>query len=205
MKRFLNRRRRFDLRGDFWRIAAVLGALLLVNIVFYAFFNLPRLQALGSLIAARDAAARNLKSGTARHDSMGELIRRYDEESVRLDDFYANRLGTQAERMIAVQKEIRSIAEEFRIAPEAIDYTTTPIDGTDLIRFGVTIPLVGGYPNLRQFINRVERSPHLLIVDEVQLTGSREGGAMLSLTIRISTCFRAPERPIAAARQAAPA
>jgi hypothetical protein len=130
---------------------------------------------------------------------MQDLIRRYDEESVRLEDFYANRIGTQADRMITIQREVRGIAGEFRIAPEAIDYATTDIDGTDLVRFQITIPLVGGYPNLRQFINRVERSEHLLVVDEVQLTGSREGGAMLSLTIKISTFFRAPARPAAGA------
>ena len=199
MKRLLARRHRFDLREDFWRIGAVLGALLAVNAAFYAFVNLPRLRALDKIVEARDGVARGLGTGTARRQTMQELIRRYDEERVRLEDFYAHRVGTQADRMITIQREVRGIAGEFRIAPEAIDYATTDLDGTDLVRFQITIPLVGGYPNLRQFISRVERSEHLLVVDEVQLTGSREGGAMLSLTIKISTFFRAPERPAARA------
>jgi Tfp pilus assembly protein PilO len=195
-------RRRLDLREDFWRLAAVLGVLLAINVGFYALVSLPRVRALQALEGTGDAAARALRTTAERRDAMLELIRRYDEERVRLADFYENMLGSQADRMTAVQKEIRGIAGEFRIDPEAIDYTTTAIDGTDLIRFQVTIPLVGGYPNLRQFINRVERSPHLLVVDEVQLTGSREGGAMLSLTIKISTCFRSAARPPAAATPA---
>jgi Tfp pilus assembly protein PilO len=194
----------FDLRGDLWRIVGVLGVLLLLNLAFYLLLNLPRLRALDNLQAASSAAGRALLTGTARRDAMRELIRRYDEETVRLEDFYANRLGTQADRMTSIQKEIRSIAVEFRIDPEAIDYTPSEVQGTDLTSFQITIPLVGGYPNLRQFINRVEKSQHLLIVDEVQLTGAQGGGAMLSLTIKISTCFRSP-RPEPARAAAAPA
>jgi hypothetical protein len=191
-------RRRIDLREDFWRLAAVLGALLAINVGFYALVTLPRVRALQTLEGTGETAALALRTTAARRDAMRELIGRHDEERVRLADFYENMLGSQAERMTAVQKEIRGIAGEFRIDPESIDYSTTPIDGTDLIRFQVTIPLVGGYPNLRQFINRIERSLQLLVVDEVQLTGAREGGAMLSLTIKISTCFRSAERPPAA-------
>lgn len=202
--RFKTGTRGFDLRQDLWRIVGVLGVLLLLNLAFYLLLNLPRLRALDNLEAARSAAGRALHTGTARRDSMGELIRRYDEETVRLEDFYANRLGTQADRMTSIQKEIRGIAAEFRIDPEAIDYTPSEVQGTDLTSFQITVPLVGGYPNLRQFINRVEKSQHLLIVDEVQLTGAREGGAMLSLTIKISTCFRSP-RPESERAAAAPA
>ena len=73
-----------------------------------------------------------------------------------------------------------------------IDYTTNEIEGSDLVRFQVTLPLVGGYPNLRHFIDRVETAPFLAVIDSIELAGSREGGAMLSLTIRISTYFRGP-------------
>lgn len=183
-------KRPFDLREDLWRIVAVLGVLLALNLGFYLLLNLPRLRALENLQAERDTAARNLRAAGARRDAMHELVRRYDEESVRLDEFYAHRLGTQAERMTSIQKEIRAIASEFRIDPDAIDYNSEQVEGTDLIRFQITIPLVGGYPNLRQFMNRVETSDRLLIIDEVQLTGARDGGAMLSLTIKISTYFR---------------
>lgn len=192
--RFKPGKRRFDLREDLWRVAGVLAVLLLLNLGFYLLLNLPRLRALENLQAASDAAARALRTGAARRDAMRDLIRRYDEEQVQLGDFHANRLGSQADRMTSIQKEIRGIAGEFRIDPEAIDYSPVEIQGTDLTSFQITIPLVGGYPNLRQFINRVEKSQHLLIVDEVQLTGAREGGAMLSLTIKISTCFRSPRR-----------
>jgi Tfp pilus assembly protein PilO len=94
--------------------------------------------------------------------------------------------------MTRIQQGLRAIATEFRVDPESIDYTTNDIEGSDLIRFQVTLPLVGGYPNLRHFIDRVETAPFLAVIDSIELAGSREGGAMLSLTIRISTYFRGP-------------
>ncbi len=185
-------KRRFDLRESLGRVGAVLGALLLLNLGFYLFLNLPRLRALQSLEDRRNTSARDLHATTVRVEAMQSLLARYDEETRRLDDFYENLLGTQMDRMTTIQKEVRSIATEFHIDPEAIDYHPEELEGAGLTLFQITIPLIGGYPNLRQFINRIESSKHLLIVDSVELTGAREGGAMLSLTIKISTVFHSP-------------
>ena len=185
-------RKRFDLRQDVWRVVALLGTLLVLNAGFYAFLNLPRLRALSDLATGRDEGRRALGDITRSCQSMQELVDRYDQETGRLDQFYTDRLGTQLDRMTRIQQGLRAIATEFRINPESIDYTTNDIEGSDLIRFQVTLPLVGGYPNLRHFIDRVETAPFLAVIDSIELAGSREGGAMLSLTIRISTYFRGP-------------
>ena len=190
-------RRRFDLRENLWRVGAVLGGLLALNLAFYLFFNLPRLRALESLEDRRNTAARELRTTMTRVETIQRLVAQYDDQTKRLDDFYENLLGTQMDRMTTIQKEIRGIATEFHIDPEAIDYNPEEIQGAGLTLFQITIPLIGGYPNLRQFINRIESSRHLLIVDSVELTGAREGGAMLSLTIKISTVFHAPRQTAA--------
>jgi len=190
------KRRWFDLRQDLWRIALVLGALLALNLGFYLLLNLPRLRALVALRERRAEVRRTLRTASQRREAMRDLIRRYDEEVVRLDDFFTRRLGTQAERMTSIQKEIRAIATEFKIDPESIDYSPAAVEGTDLTQFQITVPLVGGYLNLRQFLSRVEASEHLFTVDSMELAGSREGGAMLSLTIRVSTYFRSPDAEI---------
>ena len=200
MKRLLGRlsnrfsKRSFDLRRDLKWVAGGLGLLLIANLGFYLFLNMPRLRALGDLRSARASVLSLLKVTTDRNERMNHLIQTYDEELVRLDDFYGNRLGTQSSRMTAIQREVRAIAREFRIDPENIDYMTSPVEGTDLMRFQITVPLTGGYPNLRHFLNRIESSQHLLTVDSVELTGSREGGAMLSLTVKMATYFKSLDR-----------
>jgi len=186
---------RFDVRRDIWTVVALLGALLLLNVGFYFFLNMPRLKALSDLAGGRDAVRRTLVDISRSCAAMQDLVTRYDAENVRLDQFYSERLGTQLERMTRIQQVLRQIATEFRIDPESIDYNTADVEDSDLVRFQVTLPLVGGYPNLRHFIERVESAPYLAIIDSIELSGSREGGQMLSLTIRISTYFRGPERP----------
>jgi len=185
-------RRPFDLRRDLWRVIGVLGLALAMNVVFYLFFNLPRLTALGSLRSTRDETHASVKSMQRRCETMKRLIEDYDDQSARLEEFFNRRVGTQAERMTGVQKEIRAIAAQFRIDPASIDYQPNDVRDSDLTRFQVTLPLIGGYANLRQFISRVERSEYLLIVDSIELAGSREGGAMLNLSIKIATYFRMP-------------
>ena len=189
------RRIRFDLREDLWRVSAVLGVLLLLNLGFYLLLNLPRLQALAGLTSGRDEVRQELAGKSRDCRAMRDLVAQYDDESTRLQDFFDRRLGAQIDTMTSIQKEIRSMAVQFRIDPEAIDYRPANVEGTDLTRFQITIPLVGGYPNLRQFINKLESSERLFIIDSVELTGARGGGAMLSLTIRISTYFRMPQPP----------
>jgi Tfp pilus assembly protein PilO len=196
--------KRFDLRQDIWRVAAVLGVLLAVNVGFYLFLNMPRLKALADLTSGRDEGRRALVESTRACQTMQDLVTRYDDETARLDRFYVDRVGTQFERMTRIQQGLRAIAVEFRIDPESIDYSTSDVEGSDLTRFQVSIPLVGGYPNLRHFINRVETTPYLATIDSIELAGSREGGAMLSLTIRISTYFRAEPGPERAAPPARP-
>ena len=186
---------RFDVRRDIWTVVALLGALLLLNIGFYLFLNQPRLKALSDLAGGRDAVRRTLVDITKSCAAMQELVNQYDTETARLDQFYTERLGTQRERMTRIQQVLRAIAGEFRIDPESIDYNTNDVEDSDLIRFQVTLPLIGGYPNLRHFIDRVETAPYLAIIDSIELAGSREGGQMLSLTIRISTYFRGPDLP----------
>jgi len=190
---------RFDLRESLWRVAAILGVLLLLNLGFYLLFNLPRLRSLQTLENRRNSAASDLRGTQSRCEQMRDKLSRYDDETKKLEDFYGNVLGSQLDRMTSIQKEVRGIATEFRIDPESIDYNSQEIQGTGMAQFQITIPLVGGYPNLRQFINRVESSRHLLIIDSVQLTGAREGGAMLNLTIKISTMFSLPPLPSAPA------
>ena len=201
MKKDTGQRSRFDLRKDIWTVVALLGALLLLNIGFYLFLNMPRLRALSDLASGRDAVRRTLVDITRSCQAMRDLVERYDHETGRLDQFYADRLGTQLERMTRIQQALRAIATEFRIDPESIDYNISDVEDSDLLRFQVTLPLVGGYPNLRHFINRVETTAYLAIIDSVELAGSREGGAMLSLTIRISTYFRGAERPAGEGRR----
>ena len=58
----------------------------------------------------------------------------------------------------------------------------------------MTVPLEGGYANLRRFLQAVEVSDKFLVVERVALGEGKRGGAMLQLSITLATYFDAPER-----------
>ena len=56
----------------------------------------------------------------------------------------------------------------------------------------ISFPLEGGYENLRRFVNALETSENLLIIDQINLTENRAGGRGLRLAIDVTTYFDAP-------------
>ncbi len=108
--------------------------------------------------------------------------------------FFDEVLSGQAERMVAVQREIREIAVRHKVSPESIGYSHYQAqEGTDFIRFSATFPLQANYESLRAFIRDIEHSRNFLVIDSVDLTSSKEGGVMLALSITVSTVFRDPD------------
>jgi len=111
-----------------------------------------------------------------------------------LEHFFDETLSAKSERMVAVQRELRAIAERHSIKPETVSYFNAPADKTrNMVRFGATFPLRGSYEALRSFMRDVEHSPHFLIIDGIDLTNAREGGALLALNISVSTIFHDPD------------
>src|SRR5437867_6616988 len=86
---------------------------------------------------------------------MREKLLQFDTETKRLDDFYDNVLGTQVDRMTSIQKEVRSIATEFHIDPESIDYSSQETEGGGMTLFQITIPLEQRHPAALRLLRRI--------------------------------------------------
>jgi len=180
-----------DLREN--RLLIVLGLLLWLglNLAWLSLVNLPRSQAL----ASADERVQNLRrtaSGRAREVREMELaVERIRNREHTLELFFDQVLADKSQRMVAIQRELREIAIRHRIDPNRINYTHEVVkDTVDMVRFGASFPLRGGYQVLRSFIRDIEHSENFLIIDGVNLAKSREGGALLALDIQISTMFR---------------
>ncbi len=180
-----------DLREN--RLLIVLGLLLWLglNLAWLSLVNLPRSQAL----ASADERVQNLQrtaSERAREVREMELaVERIRNREHTLELFFDQVLADKSQRMVAIQRELREIAIRHRIDPNRINYTHEVVkDTVDMVRFGASFPLRGGYQVLRSFIRDIEHSENFLIIDGVNLAKSREGGALLALDIQISTMFR---------------
>ena len=185
--------KRFDIREERLRVGVVLAVVAIVNLILYLTLNLPRLHSESVEGRRVEAVTQNLSELSRRVGLMKDLDQRFETEKGKVDTFYNDLLGDKENRMIRIQREVRKIAAGLGMDPESISYQPEFLDKVGLVRFTINVPLVGDYRNLRQFINRIENSENFLTVDSVTLGGSKDGGALLDLSIQLSTFFSAPE------------
>lgn len=184
-------RRLPDLREN--RILIMLGLLLWLglNLAWLFLVNMPRSQGL----ASADERVQSLRRETSLRDrevrELRHAVDRIRNREHTLELFFDQVLADKSKRMVPIQRELREIAIRHRIDPKQISYTHVPVeDAEDMVRFGASFPLRGGYQALRLFIRDIERSENFLIIESIDLTTSREGGALLALNIQVSTMFR---------------
>ena len=187
-------RRLPDLRESRGTVALVVVLGLGINLAALFLLNVPLDR---SLAQAREEVAGLMEHVEARRREVASLnteVGRIRAQVIGLERFFDETLAAKSERMVAVQRELRSIAERHGIRPESVSYFNAPADKTrNMVRFGATFPLRGSYEALRSFMRDVEHSPHFLIIDSVDLTNAREGGALLALDISVSTIFHDPD------------
>jgi Tfp pilus assembly protein PilO len=185
--------KRFDIREERLRVGAVLAAVAVLNLILYLTLNLPRMHRESVEERRVETVTQSLSELSRRVGLMKDLDRRFETEKGKVDTFYNDLLGAKENRMIRIQREVRRIAAGLGMDPESISYQPEILDKVGLVRFTVNVPLVGDYRNLRQFITRIENSENFLTIDSVTLGGSKDGGALLDLSIQLSTFFSAPE------------
>ena len=117
---------------------------------------------------------------------------RISETENNIKEFYQEILSTKDERMIDIQLEVVDIAMQFSINPDTMKYGNEELLKEGVEKFTISVPLVGTYANLRNFLHKIENSENFLIVDRVFLTTAKEGGVILQLNIQLSTFFDAP-------------
>jgi len=188
------KRRLPDLREVRGTVALLVVLGLGVNVAFLFLLNMPLDM---SLAQARGEVAGLMERVEGRRREVAALnseVERIRTQMIGLEHFFDETLSAKSERMVAVQRELRAIAERHSIRPDTVSYFNAPAGKTrNMVRFGATFPLRGSYEALRSFMHDVEHSPHFLVIDAIDLTNAREGGALLALNISVSTIFHDPD------------
>ena len=171
----------------------VLVAGLGINVAALFLVNVPQAD---RLARSHEQVQQLIQQVDGRKGELGEMkdaMQWIEKQDRYLTVFFDEVLSGKADRMVAIQRELREIASRYGIDPSNIGYQHKPAEETsNLVRFSASFPLNGTYEALRAFIRDVEHSRNFLIIDSIDLTNSREGGVRLSLLIQVSTIFRDP-------------
>ncbi len=86
--------------------------------------------------------------------------------------------------------ELDQIARQTGIKQKDISYGFEPIEGSDsLSKATITASYEGTYADLMQFLNRLDRSPRLLIIESLA-AAPQQNGMTLNVTMKLNAFIR---------------
>jgi len=164
------------------------GALAALNAVVLFVYTLPRRMEERSL-AERVASLRS--EVESERSTVARLRRRTDALQANAADagrFYGG-LGSRSS-LLSVLEELQRVPRELRLKVSQRSYEPEPVRGLPLTRYTITMPVSGTYRQLTAFLDRMERSPHFMTVDQVNLRKRGTGGEA-ELDVVLSAYVRA--------------
>lgn len=188
----IKKKMQFDIRTESGTIILIVIVLFILNLLFFLFLTRPAYSRYTSLTADNVPALQALEQKEKETKIMEKRFSRITDTEKNITEFYQEILATKDERMIDIQLEVVDIAMQFKIDPDTMKYGNEELLKEGVERFTISVPLVGTYANLRNFLHKIENSDNFLIVDRVILTTAKEGGVILQLNIQLSTFFDAP-------------
>jgi Tfp pilus assembly protein PilO len=158
--------------------------ILLVNALILAVFTwlsgVRRAESRALEVASRRATLEGVWAQVEARKSLVATNRK-DIESLRRDHLKPRDLD-----LFAAQREIERLATEAGLKPKQSNYDVSSVEGTDLVRCEVTLPLDGSYANLTGFLSRVAASNRFLVVDQMSLSEDAEAARM---SLKLSAVF----------------
>jgi hypothetical protein len=136
-----------------------------------------------------------LESLRARHRQYGDDLRRAELIQTRLPEverecnrfFDAQFLNTST-GYSSVVEDLGRIARTAGLPPSAISFKQHEIEKRGVVEVAVTATVEGEYPALVRFINGLERSEHLYLLDSLILAEAAE--KRVKLNLQMKTYFR---------------
>ncbi len=175
------------------RVNMILGALAAGNFLVFLILTDPMYQIREVRVAEWEALTSRIEQRERSVDRMERQRSRLQRQRDNLVRFHDDILSDKVSKLTTIQREIRSLATQFHVNPETVSYAPEYLKDQDLVSFEISFPLRGSYENLRQFIQSVESSRNFLIINDISLADSREGGVLLSVSIRLRTFFQDSE------------
>ncbi len=83
--------------------------------------------------------------------------------------------------------ELNQVANESKVTPKESSYGTEPVEGSDTLRMmQITANFEANYADLIKFVNLIDKSDRLLIMESLNAT-PQQGGARLNVMLKLDT------------------
>jgi type IV pilus assembly protein PilO len=175
-----------DIRETRRRLVTALIVLLVLDVAAVAVLVSP----IGTQSTSRQVELaqlqRDLQVKTAENAPLQGIDKKVDEAKQQVNTFFASRLPS---RYSQIAEELGKIAQENKVQFSTVHYVTEDTDIKNTSRVMVDASLAGDYAQVVKFVNALERSKTLFLVDGITLgqegatAGSGGGGVRLSIKL----------------------
>ncbi len=184
--------RRFDLRRDAKVLFFIFGGVLIINLIFWMLLVRPKQSEIRELAMRKQSADLTEMEARKRLESLRKLHDKVTANQAAIRTFYGEMLSTKRARLVPFQRAVAQVGREFDCEPDRVAMSVSEMENEGIEALGQTFPITGGYENLRGFLAELESISQFLIVREVTLAGSKEGGQDVQLNVAVETYFDAP-------------
>ena len=182
--------------ADHRRRFVAVGVVLAINIVVLVAVVLPLRRSVESASARADASAEALRDAMADLKQAEATRDGQSQASADLDRFYAEVLPKDfATARRVTQLKLQQLARSFDVGFQSGAATPETLRDSSLERLHVNYQFSGEWDDIRELIYALETGPDFIVIDDVQLAEGQAADEPLSLTLEVSTYYRAPPAP----------
>lgn len=186
----LNGIRSLDWRDPRLFMRILLGLLLLANLVLLGMLLFPPGGSLEDLEARQTALRKQSATQERNLERLRVLSTRVISSRGSGDKFIESYFMDRRKAASTIVGELSKLAKEAGIRPREHSFLLEPIEGSDdLSIMTVNGAYEGTYADLIQFVNRIDRSPRFLIIDNLSATPQQQQG-VLNISIRFHVFVR---------------
>jgi Tfp pilus assembly protein PilO len=177
-----------DIRETRKRVMTALVVLIILDVAAVAILLSP----IGAQRSERQTRLaqmqRDLQARTTEVAPLQGIDKKVEEAKQQVNDFFATRLPS---RYSQIADELTKIAQENHVQFSTVRYGTEDTDLPDTRRVVMDASLAGDYTQVVRFINALERSKMLFLVDGITLGEEQRGAGAVRLSIKLETYMKA--------------
>ena len=166
------------------------GGLLLLDLVFYFVVVAPESRSYASRAAEHEKVLETL---AAKRQDVAKLegVKNHLQNAAGSEQKrFENHLWDTHDGFASLIQFLSESAQKNAIQKGRATYRAAPQEDSGLMEVRVELPLEGTYTDVVRFINTVERSEYLVIIDTITLQTGQDNSSLLRLNLSLLTYFR---------------
>ncbi len=180
-------RKSFNLRGPQNIVRAVLGVLVVANLIAAGFVLFPPGGSAEDLEQQRISLDAQLRAARARVDLTRLHASAVEKGRVEGDDFLKQYFLSSRTNFSTVLTELDEAAKPTKLKAKDTAYALEPIEGSDtLSMMSITAAYEGTYQDLLRFVNEIDKSKGLLIIESLS-AAPQANSDTLSVSLKLNT------------------